>query len=146
MRLDRMRENVDIMTATDGVVTKLSPYGVPETLDRLEAILRGKDVTIFVRVDHSGEAGKAGLQMPPTRLLIFGNPKAGTRAMLAAPLSAIDLPLKALAWQDSAGQCWLSYNDPEYFRSRFGLNEDAIRGIVAAVPLIEQAIATDGPR
>jgi uncharacterized protein (DUF302 family) len=141
-----MRENVDIMTSTEGVITKLSPYRVPETLDRLEAILKSKGVRIFARVDHSGEAEKAGLQMLPTQLLIFGNPKAGTPAMQAAPLSAIDLPLKALVWQDSTGQVWLSYNDPEYLRRRFGLSEDAIRGIVAAVPLMEQAIATDGPR
>ncbi len=127
------------MKSGDGIVSKPSKYSVPETLDRLEAVLRGKGITIFARVDHSGEAEKVGLKMPPTQLLIFGNPKGGTPAMLAAPTSAIDLPLKALAWQDGDGKVWLSYNDVEYLKRRFGLTDDAVKGIAGAGALIEQA-------
>lgn len=93
------------MSPANGLITHPSPYTVPETLDRLEAILRAKAITIFARIDHSGKAAKVGLTMPPTQLLIFGNPRGGTPIMLAAPLSAIDLPLKALAWQAHKAKC-----------------------------------------
>src|SRR5215468_10566800 len=125
----------------NGLVTLPSPYTVPETLDRLETILRQKNVNIFVRVDHSGEAEKVGLHMPPTQLLIFGNPRGGTPLMLAAPLSAIDLPLKALAWQDAEGKVWLSYNDPQYLKARYGLTDDVLPPIAAAIEFIKQAVA-----
>ena len=85
---------------------------------KLEAMLQAAGIEIFALVDHSGEAEKAGLQMPPTKLLIFGNPKAGTPLMLAAPSIAIDLPLKLLVWQDGNGQAWISYNDPAYRQAR----------------------------
>jgi uncharacterized protein (DUF302 family) len=123
----------------DGIVSKPSKYSVPETLDRLEALLRGKGITVFERVDHSGEAEKVGMKMPPTQLLIFGNPKAGTPVMLAAPVAAIDLPLKALAWQSADGKVWLSYNDVEYLQRRFDLNDDIIKDLADAGTLIEQA-------
>jgi uncharacterized protein (DUF302 family) len=129
------------MPATDGIITHPSPYSVPETLDRLEAILRAKNIKVFVRVDHGGEAEKAGLPMPPTQLLIFGNPKGGTPVMLAVPLSAIDLPLKALAWQDTEGKVWLSWNDPQYLKSRYSLPDATLAPITAATALIQQAIA-----
>jgi uncharacterized protein (DUF302 family) len=100
------------MKTGEGIISRPSKYSVPDTLDCLEAVLRSKGAKVFVRVDHSGEAEKAGLKMPPTQLLIFGNPKAGTPVMLAAPTAAIDLPLKALAWQDVDGKVWLSYTIP----------------------------------
>ena len=125
----------------NGLVTVPSPYTVPDTLDRLEAILRQKNVNIFARVDHSGEAEKVGLHMPPTQLLIFGNPRGGTPLMVAAPLSAIDLPLKALAWQDNEGKVWLSYNDPQYLKARYGLPDEVLTPIAAAIGLIKQAVA-----
>ena len=128
------------MKAGEGIISKASKYSVPETLDRVDALLRSKGIKIFVRVDHSGEAEKAGLKMPPTQLLIFGNPKGGTPVMLAAPTAAIDLPLKALAWQDSDGKVWLSYNDPEYLKNRYGLTDDQIKTIVGTGSLIEQAL------
>ena len=106
----------------------------------MDALLRSKGIKIFVRVDHSGEAEKVGWKMPPTQLLIFGNPKGGTPVMLAAPTSAIELPLKALAWQDAEGGVWLSYNDPEYIKKRFGLSDDQIKTIVGIGPLLEQAV------
>jgi uncharacterized protein (DUF302 family) len=127
------------MNAGDGVVNLASAHSVKETLDRLEGLLQAKGIEVFARVDHAGEAAAVGLTMPPTELLIFGNPKAGTPVMLAAPTAAIDLPLKALAWQDSAGQIWLSYNDPAYIAQRFGLSSDQIKTIVPVATLIEQA-------
>jgi len=133
------KEEFFAMKSGEGIISKPSRHSVPETLDHLEAALREKGVKVFARVDHSGEAEKVGLKMPPTQVLIFGNPKAGTPTMLAAPTVAIDLPLKALAWQDGDGKVWLSYNDVEYLKRRFGLTDDAIKGIAAATPLIEQA-------
>jgi uncharacterized protein (DUF302 family) len=107
----------------------------------VDALLRSKGIKIFVRVDHSGEAEKAGLKMPPTQLLIFGNPKGGTPVMLVAPTAAIDLPLKALAWQDGDGKVWLSYNDPEYLKKRYGLTDEQIKTIAGTGSLIEQALS-----
>jgi uncharacterized protein (DUF302 family) len=127
--------------STNGLISHPSPYTVPETLDRLEAILHTKNITIFVRIDHSGEAAKVGLTMPPTQLLIFGNPQGGTPIMLAAPLAAIDLPLKALAWQDNDGKVWLSINDPHYLQSRYALSDDLLKPIAGLEVLILQAIA-----
>jgi uncharacterized protein (DUF302 family) len=128
------------MNAGEGIISKESKFSVPETLDRVDALLRAKGIKIFVRIDHSGEAEKAGLKMPPTQLLIFGNPKGGTPVMLAAPTAAIDLPLKALAWQDGYGKVWLSYNDPEYLKKRYGLTDDQIKTIAGTGSLIEQAL------
>ena len=121
------------MDIGEGIIRNASPRSVPETLDRLEGILKAKGVQVFARIDHSGEASKVGLTMPPTQVLVFGNPKAGTPVMLAAPSSAIDLPLKALAWQDSAGQVWLGYTDPRYFARRYGLSDQqvALLGVIA---------------
>jgi len=129
------------MKAGDGIISKESKYSVAETLDRVDALLRSKGIKIFARVDHSGEAEKVGLKMPPTQLLIFGNPKGGTPVMLAAPTAAIDLPLKALAWQDADGKVWLSYNDPEYLKKRYGLTDDQIKTIAGTGSLIEQALS-----
>jgi uncharacterized protein (DUF302 family) len=132
---------MDAPTKTgEGIISKPSKYSVPETLDRVEAVLREKGIRVFARVDHSGEAEKVGLKMPPTQLLIFGNPKGGTPVMLAAPTAAIDLPLKALAWQDGDGKVWLSYNDPEYLKKRFGLRDEQIQTIAGIGSLIEQGL------
>jgi uncharacterized protein (DUF302 family) len=128
------------MKTGDGIISNPSKYSVPDTLDRVEAALRAKGIRVFARVDHGGEAEKAGMKMPPTQLLIFGNPKAGTPVMLVAPTAAIDLPLKALAWQDGDGKVWLSYNDPEYLKRRFGLTDDQIKTIAGTGSLIEQAL------
>src|ERR1700735_894465 len=128
------------MKAGDGIISKESKFSVSETLDRVDALLRSKGIKIFVRVDHSGEAEKAGLKMPPTQLLIFGNPKGGTLVMLAAPTAAIDLPWKALAWQDAEGQIWLSYNDPAYIQRRYGLSTDVMKPLAGMSAVIEQAL------
>src|ERR1700721_3243957 len=102
----------------NGMIDVSSRPSVPETLARLQSIVREKGITVFSLVDHSGEAEKAGLKMRPTQLLVFGSPKGGTPLMVAAPRLAIDLPLNALAWQDEQEQVWLSYNSPEYLRQR----------------------------
>ena len=125
------------MMTGEGIISKASKYSVVETLDRVESVLRTKGITVFARVDHSGEAEKVGLKMRPTQLLIFGNPKGGTPVMVAAPLAAIDLPLKALAWQDDDGKVWLSYNDPEFLEKRFGLTDEQIKTISGIGSLIE---------
>jgi uncharacterized protein (DUF302 family) len=129
------------MNSGEGIISKPSKYSVPETLHRLETILTEKGIKIFALVDHSGEAEKAGLKMPPTQLLIFGNPKGGTPVMLAAPTAAIDLPLKALAWQDANGQVWVSYNDPAYIERRYGLSADIMKPLAGMGAVIEQALA-----
>jgi uncharacterized protein (DUF302 family)/uncharacterized membrane protein YidH (DUF202 family) len=130
----------DSMKTGEGIINKPSQYSVSETLDRVEALLKTKGITVFARIDHSGEAAKAGLKMPPTQVLIFGNPKGGTPIMLAAPTAAIDLPLKALAWQDGDGKVWLSYNDIGYLKRRFGLSDDDVKTIAGTGSLIEQAL------
>jgi uncharacterized protein (DUF302 family) len=124
----------------NGLAHLASPHSVPETLKRLEAVLRAKGVTVFARVDHSGEAEKAGLKMNPTQLLIFGSPKAGTPLMVAAPSLAIDLPLKALVWQDAAGKVWLSYNTPEYLKQRHDIPDALVKNIAVIRPLLEEAV------
>ncbi|MGH9738426.1 MAG: DUF302 domain-containing protein [Candidatus Acidiferrales bacterium] len=104
-----------------GIIRKQSNHSVDETIAKIQQIVRAKYIALFALVDHSGEAAKAGLQMPPTKLLIFGNPKAGTPLMLASPSIAIDLPLKILVAQDADGKVWLSYNDPAYLMDRHSL-------------------------
>ena len=123
-----------------GMIDVSSRYSVPETLARLQSILKEKSVTVFALVDHSGEAEKAGLPMRPTQLLIFGSPKGGTPLMVAAPRLAIDLPLKALAWEDEHGQVWLSYNAPEYLQQRHGVPSDLLKNIAGIAALIQKAV------
>ena len=129
------------MSSIPGFISKLSPHSVPETIQRLSALLKSKGVAIFALIDHSGEAEKAGLKMRPTQLLIFGNPKGGTPLMLASPSTAIDLPLKALVWEDADGKVWLSYNSPDYLRQRHGFPADLEKNIAAIEPLLAQAVA-----
>jgi uncharacterized protein (DUF302 family) len=124
-----------------GFVSKPSKYSVPETISRLSGILKAKGVAIFALVDHSGEADKAGLKMRPTQLLIFGNPKGGTPLMLVSPSVAIDLPLKALVWEDEAGKVWLSFNSPDYLQQRHGFPADLEKNIAVIEPLFDQALA-----
>src|ERR1700728_136259 len=116
-------------SANNGVIDIPSHHSVDETVEKLKGILNAKGVTLFALVDHSGEAEKAGMKMPPTKLLIFGNPKGGTPLMLAAPSIAIDLPLKILVWQDGQGKVWLSYNSPKFLQQRHGLPDDLLRNV-----------------
>jgi len=125
---------------SQGIVDLSSRYSVPETISRLLSILKESGVTVFALVDHSGEAAKVGLEMRPTQLLIFGNPRGGTPLMVAAPSCAIDLPLKALAWQDTQGKVWLSYNAPEYLQQRHGIPAGLMKNIAAPAALLRKAV------
>src|SRR6202789_4662589 len=127
------------MKTGEGIISKASKYSVPETLDRVDALLQSKGIKIFVRVDHSGEAEKVGLKMPPTQLLIFGNPKGGTPIMLAAPTAAIDLPLKILVWEDAQGKVWASYNSPAYLQQRHSIPQDLLPNIAVVEALAAKA-------
>jgi uncharacterized protein (DUF302 family) len=124
----------------NGIIDVPSRYSVPETLARLRSILKEKNITVFALIDHSGEAEKAGLKMRPTQLLVFGSPKGGTPLMVAAPRLAIDLPLKALAWQDEQGQVWLSYNSPEYLQQRHGFPAELIKNVAVIGALVQKAV------
>jgi uncharacterized protein (DUF302 family) len=128
------------MAINNGILKKPSNRCVDETVDRLKRLLRSQEVTLFALVDHSGEAEKVGMTMRPTKLLIFGNPKAGTPLMLAAPSIAIDLPLKILVSEDSEGQVWVSYNSPEYLKQRHGLPEDLLPNIAVVQALVSKAV------
>jgi len=108
-------------------------------LEKLKSILQAKGVTLFAVVDRSGEAEKVGMKMRPTKLLIFGNPKGGTPLMLAAPSSAIDLPLKILVWEDEQGKVWVSHNSPEYLKQRHGLPPELLQNIAVVETLASKA-------
>jgi uncharacterized protein (DUF302 family) len=122
-----------------GIINKPSNHTVDETVNLLKDMLKAKGVTLFALIDHSGEAKKVGMKMPPTKLLIFGSPKAGTPLMLAAPRIALDLPLKILIWEDGKGKVWLSYNSPEYLRERYGLPKDLVQNIAVVETLAVKA-------
>ncbi len=122
-----------------GIVDTPSSHSVDQTVEKLKAILAAKGVTLFAVVDHSGEAEKVGLKMPPTKLLIFGSPKAGTPLMLAAPSVAIDLPLKILVWQDVQGKVWISYNSSAYLQQRHGVPQDLTQNIAVVETLAAKA-------
>lgn len=112
-----------------GIVEIPSNHSVDQTVQKLEDILKAKGVQLFAMVDHSGEAQRAGLKMSPTKLLIFGSPKAGTPLMLAASSTAIDLPLKILIREDGEGKVWVSYNSPSYLKERHGLPQELLENI-----------------
>ena len=123
-----------------GTETILSSHTVDKTVDRLLSALAARGVKLFVLVDHSGEAAAAGFTMPPTRLLIFGNPKAGTPLMLAAPAIALDLPLKILIAEDTAGKVWITWNTPESMMQRYALPVELAANL-ALLPILARAIA-----
>ncbi len=124
---------------TNGIVNEASSHSVDETVERLKAMLQASGAVLFGLVDHSGEAEKVGLKMKPTKLLIFGNPKAGTPLMLASPSTAIDLPLKMLVWEDAAKKVWISYNSPEYLQKRHGFPENLLPNISVLRKLASEA-------
>jgi uncharacterized protein (DUF302 family) len=125
--------------AANGIVSLPGRQSVDTTVEKLTAILQSKNVKLFALVDHSGEARKAGLEMPNTKLLIFGSPAGGTPAMLAAPTLALDLPLRILIREDEKGQVWIAYNSVEYLRERHHVPADVaarlsvVEGLAAAV-------------
>jgi uncharacterized protein (DUF302 family) len=122
----------------DGIVTIPGRQSVDETIQKLQETLKAKGVKVFALIDHSGEAAKAGLQMRPTKVLIFGNPKAGTPLMVASPGVAIDLPLKILVWEDAEGKARISYNSPAYLQARHKIPAELVQNIA-----VVEALATN---
>ena len=127
------------MLADNGIIDRLSSHSVDQTVEKLTEILRARGITLFALVDHGGEAEKVGLKMRRTKLLIFGNPKAGTPLMQTAPRSAIDLPLKILVWEDANQEVWISYNSTAYLKERHGLPEELMSNIAVVEALAAQA-------
>ena len=127
------------MNETPGLVRLPSRHSVAATIDRLESSLKQRNILVFARIDFSGDATRAGLQMRAEQMLIFGNPKAGTPLMLQAPAVGLDLPLKVLAWEDADGKVWAAYNDPQYIVRRHGIDAALAANLAAVVPLIEAA-------
>jgi uncharacterized protein (DUF302 family) len=131
--------------AADGLTTIRSSHGPKDTMDRLEAEVRAKGMTVFARIDHAAGAAEVGLPLGPTELLIFGNPKGGTPLMQSVQTSGIDLPLKALVWQDASGNTWLSYNEPNWIAKRHGLGHEvqtAVNAMAAALDAVARAATT----
>ena len=126
---------VNAFAEGNGLISRHSRYSAPETMDRLVAVVQSKGMTVFVRIDHAAEAKKVGLKMRPSQLLIFGNPKGGTPLMVASPTAAIDLPLKALAWEDADGKVWLGYNAASYLKERHGIEgkDESLKALAAAL-------------
>lgn len=124
----------------NGMTHLSSSHSVLETLEKLETIVQEKGLTIVARIDHSGDAARVGLTMLPTKLLIFGNPKSGTPLMAASPSVAIDLPLKALIWQDADGKVWLSYNNPNYLKERHVIPDNLLQNIAGIGPICAEAV------
>jgi uncharacterized protein (DUF302 family) len=138
-QLEAPRRHSMAPTTDNGIINQPSTHSVDATVEKLKGILQAKGVTLFALVDHSGEAEKVGMKMRPTKLLIFGSPKAGTPLMLAAPSIAIDLPLKILVWEDSAGKVWASYNSSAYLQQRHGLPQDLLQNIAVLETLAAKA-------
>jgi uncharacterized protein (DUF302 family) len=122
-----------------GIIDIPAHHSVDEAVEKVRGILEVTGVTLFALVDHSGEAEKVGMKMRPTKLLIFGNPKAGTPVMVAAPSIAIDLPLKILVWEDGAGKVWISYNSADYLRSRHNVPAELMQNLAAAEGIATKA-------
>jgi len=111
------------VNADDGLISIKSKYSVDETLDRLESVVKGKGLTVFARIDHTAGANKVDKELRPTKLLVFGNPKVGTLMMQSNQTAGIDLPMKALAWEDGTGQVWLTYNSAKYIANRHHITD-----------------------
>ena len=132
----------DNCTLPAGMIVLASAHSVMDTIARLETLLREKNVLIFARIDFSGDALRAGLELRPEQMLIFGNPQGGTPLMAQKPSVGLDLPLKALVWQDGDGKTWLGYNDPNYIVQRHGVDAALQKNLAAVIPLLESAVRT----
>lgn len=137
--------SVEALPTAEGVTTRRSPFTVAETLQRLEAAMQAHNLTVFARIDHSDAAKQIGLSMQEAHVLIFGNPKSGTPVMVASPLLALDLPLKALVWQSRDGRVWVSTTSAAYLQARYAIPQELIGNIAGAEPLIEHVLQ-DEPR
>ncbi|MBB5426421.1 uncharacterized protein (DUF302 family) [Paraburkholderia atlantica] len=125
--------------ASTGIVTVPSAHAGSATAERLQTLILERGLTVFACIDFSGDAERAGLAMPFSRLLIFGNPKAGTPLMQLAPTAALDLPLKVLVWEDADGRAWLSFNSTAYLRERHGLPDDLMKPVSGVAALVDAA-------
>jgi uncharacterized protein (DUF302 family) len=125
---------------SNGMLHLESPYSLPETIQRLEALLAARKIPVVARIDHAQAAAEAGLQMRPTVLFIFGNAKSGTPLMIESPTLAIDLPLKALIWEDGLGKIQVSYNTPEYLGHRHGVPPALLQNIAGIRSMLEEAV------
>ena len=128
------------LPSVEGILTTLSPFSVAETLERLEKAIHSRNIRLFAHIDHSGEARQAGLKMQEAHVLIFGSPKGGTPLMIASPLLALDLPLKALIWQGEDDQVWVSSTSAAYLKDRYSVPQELIGNIAGVDALIEQAL------
>jgi uncharacterized protein (DUF302 family) len=124
----------------NGLAHVASRYTVDETVQRFQSLLAERGIKVFALIDHSGEAEKIGMKMPPTKLIVFGNPKGGTPLMIAAPTLAIDLPLKALIWEDAQGKVSITYNTPEYLQARHSVPEELVKNIAVVGALAAKAV------
>jgi uncharacterized protein (DUF302 family) len=124
----------------EGITTKLSPFSVEETLERLQEAMRRRSLSIFAHINHSEEAMRVGLKMQEAHVLIFGNPQAGTPLMLASPLLALDLPLKVLVWQSDDGRVWVSYTSTAYLTARYSIPQELTGNIAGIDGLIESTL------
>ena len=129
------------MNSAEGIITKAANCTVEEAVHKIKSLLVIRGITLFAVIDHSGEAETAGMKMPDTKLVIFGNPKGGTPLMLAFPLVAIDLPLKLLVAEDANGKCSISYNSPQFLKERHGISDDLIQNIAIIEALANEAAA-----
>src|SRR2546425_7206972 len=126
--------------SVEGIVTRPSPFSVEETLERLQAAIHSRNMSLFAHIDHSGEAKRVGLTMQEAHMLIFGNPKGGTPLMIASPLLALDLPLKALVWQSADTQVWVSTTRIAYLRDRYAIPQELAGNLAVVDAVIEQAL------
>lgn len=125
-----------------GVVSRASPFGLDDALRRFEALLRQRGIALFAHIDQAAEAARVGLSLRPTHLFVFGNPRAGTPLMVAAPLVALELPLKLLVWQDEDGQVWLTYQDAAFVAQRYQLPAELQPPLAAVGALVDALVAT----
>src|ERR1700694_5881455 len=126
--------------SVEGIVTRPSPFSVEETLERLQAAIHSRNLTLFAHIDHSGEAKRVGLTMQEAHVLIFGNPKGGTPLMIASPLLALDLPLKVLIWQSEDSSVWVSTTSVAYLRDRYAIPQELVGNIGVVEVVIQQAL------
>lgn len=129
----------DTGEADSGIVRIPSHHTVAATVERLRSLLEERGILVFAHIDFSGDAARAGLSMRPEQMLIFGNPKAGTPLMVGVPTAGLDLPLKALIWEDANGKTWLAYNDPQYIVRRHALAPALSANLAAVQPILERA-------
>ena len=128
--------------SVEGITTQISPFTVAETLERLQETMHKLNLTVFAHINHSGEAERVGLKMQEARVLIFGNPKAGTPLMIASPLLALELPLKVLVWQSNDDRVWVSYTSTAYLAARYSIPPDLTRNIAGIDGLVESVLNT----